>query len=68
LKIRSGVDSSPPRLFWKLESDERGQLQTAYEILAASSAEILAQDKGDLWDSGRVKSGETFKFLTPEKL
>jgi hypothetical protein len=57
-----GVDSSPPRLFWKLESDERGQLQTAYEILAASSAEILAQDKGDLWDSGRVKSGETIQI------
>jgi alpha-L-rhamnosidase len=57
-----GVDSSPPRLFWKLESNERGQLQTAYEILVASSAEILAQDKGDLWDSGRVKSGEAIQI------
>jgi hypothetical protein len=57
-----GVDSSPPRLFWKLESNERGQLQTAYQILAASSAEILAQNKGDLWDSGRVKSGETIQI------
>ena len=54
-----GVDSSPPRLFWQLASSERGQLQTSYQILVASTAEILAQDKGDLWDSGRVKSDET---------
>jgi hypothetical protein len=57
-----GVDSQFPRLFWKLESDERGQLQTAFEILVASTAEILAQDKGDLWDSSRVKSGETIQI------
>ncbi len=54
-----GVDSSPPRLFWQLAGTERGQLQTAYQILVASSAELLAKDIGDLWDSGRVKSGET---------
>ncbi len=54
-----GVDSSPPRLFWQLSSSERGQLQAAYQILVASTAEILAKEKGDLWDSGRVKSDET---------
>jgi virulence-associated protein VapD len=54
-----GVDSSPPHLFWQLAGGERGQIQTAYQILVASTAEILAQDKGDLWDSGRVKSDET---------
>jgi alpha-L-rhamnosidase len=54
-----GVDVAQPRLFWKLTSDTRGDKQTAYEILAASSAELLAQDKGDLWTSGKVKSEET---------
>ena len=57
-----GVDSRSPRLFWQFDSPERGQLQTAYEILAASSPEILAQDRGDLWDSGRVKSSETIQI------
>ena len=57
-----GVDSPPPRLFWQLAGNERGQLQTAYEILAASTPEMLAQDKGDLWDSGRAKSGETIEI------
>ena len=54
-----GVDTAQPRLFWKLTSDSRGDKQTAYEILVASSRELLAQDKGDLWSSGKVKSDET---------
>ena len=54
-----GVDVPKPRLFWRLESEKRGQRQSAYQILAASSAELLAQDKADLWDSGKVKSDET---------
>jgi hypothetical protein len=53
------VDTPNPRLFWTDESSERGQKQTAYEILAASSPELLAQDQGDLWDSGKVASDET---------
>lgn len=54
-----GVDLANPRLFWKLESDARGDQQTAYEILAASSAEKLALDQGDVWRSGKIKSPET---------
>src|SRR5208283_5333199 len=57
-----GVDSPNPRLFWKLESRERGQKQTAWQILAASSAKNLAADNGDLWDSGKVDSGETIQI------
>jgi hypothetical protein len=54
-----GVDVAQPRLFWKLTSDTRADKQTAYEVLVASSAELLAKDKGDLWRSGKVKSEET---------
>ena len=54
-----GVDSPQPRLFWKLESSTRGEHQSAYEILAASSAKNLAHDHGDLWDSGKTSSDET---------
>jgi len=32
----------------------RGLEQTAYQILVASGEELLAKDKGDLWDSGKV--------------
>ena len=51
-----GIDTSQPRLGWRLASDTRGDAQTAFQILVASSPEILARDEGDLWDSDRVES------------
>jgi len=54
-----GIDVRRPRLSWVLESDRRGQKQTAYRILVASSEENLRNDIGDLWDSGKVGSDET---------
>jgi hypothetical protein len=53
-----GVDSPSPSLSWQLRSDENGQRQTAYRILAASSASMLNLDRGDLWDSGKVSSAD----------
>jgi alpha-L-rhamnosidase len=57
-----GVDTVTPRLFWTDESGQRGERQTAYEILVATSAKNLAANRGDLWDSGKVKSGETIQI------
>ena len=57
-----GVDSPNPRLFWTVESRERGQKQTACQILVASSPGLLAKDQGDLWDSGKVASDETIQI------
>ncbi|MEE3177491.1 MAG: hypothetical protein VX269_09075, partial [Verrucomicrobiota bacterium] len=37
----------------------RPQTQSAYQILVASSERILAADKGDLWDSGKVASNQS---------
>lgn len=53
------VDTTRPRLSWEVTSAARGQSQTAYRVLVASSARKLAQDLGDLWDSGKVASGRT---------
>lgn len=58
-----GVDVPNSRLFWKVESPERGQKQTAYQVLVASSPARLKQDRGDLWDSGKVVSDETIQIL-----
>ncbi|MDP9175603.1 MAG: glycoside hydrolase family 78 protein [Planctomycetota bacterium] len=44
---------------WIPKSDNREQSQSAYQVLVASSPEILAGDHGDLWDSGTVKSDDT---------
>jgi alpha-L-rhamnosidase len=54
-----GIEETRPRLSWKVESDLRGQKQTAYRILVASNTKTLAADRGDLWDSGRKESGLT---------
>jgi alpha-L-rhamnosidase len=51
-----GVDVAQPRLGWTLESSRRGETQTAYQVLVASSQALLDQNKGDLWDSGQVSS------------
>ncbi|MHA1563692.1 MAG: glycoside hydrolase family 78 protein [Alphaproteobacteria bacterium] len=54
-----GIDVVEPRLSWVPQSAERGQRQTAYRVLAASSPEKLTSDEGDLWDSGKVESDQT---------
>ena len=74
LKNPSGIDTRQPRLGWRIESDEQNVMQTAYHILVASSPELLAQGKGDMWDSGKVETdasqwityqGETLKRNAP---
>ena len=54
-----GIDVAKPRLSWVLEASQRGQKQTACQVLVASSPELLAKNQGDLWDSGEVQSDQT---------
>ena len=56
-----GIDVTQPRLSWQLNSTERGQKQTAYQILVASSEKNLAKGKGDLWDSGKILSDQSIQ-------
>ena len=42
-----GIDETQPRLSWILDSGGKSRTQTAYRILAASSAENLSLDIGD---------------------
>ncbi len=53
------VESPHPRLYWTLESKQRNQAQSAYQILVASAPEMLKADKADLWDSGKTASDES---------
>ncbi|NLZ03614.1 MAG: family 78 glycoside hydrolase catalytic domain [Phycisphaerae bacterium] len=54
-----GVDEARPRLSWIVRSSQRGQKQSAYRILVASSKELIDKKVGDLWDSGMVASDQT---------
>ena len=56
LRDPQGIDAATPRLSWVLTSAVRGQVQTAYQVLVASSAVALEKENGDLWNSGKVIS------------
>ena len=59
LKTPLGIDDPAPRFSWQLQDPARGAKQTAYEVLVASSEELLRQGKADVWDSGRIDSSES---------
>ena len=54
-----GIDDPRPCLSWIVTSQERGDKQTAYQVLVSSSPELLSANKGDLWDSGKVMSEQS---------
>lgn len=61
LENPKGLDVSRPRLGWLLDATDAGafgQRQTAYRVLVASTARLLAKEKGDVWDSGWIVSDE----------
>lgn len=61
-----GIGEIRPRLDWRVVTDDasvRGQAQSAYRILVASSPAVLASGRGDLWDSGRVASAQSAQIV-----
>ncbi len=57
-----GIDVVKPRLSWITESEQRGQRQTAYAVLVASTPGILEKGSGDLWESGKVPSDQSIQM------
>ncbi|OIN58688.1 glycoside hydrolase family 78 protein [Arsenicibacter rosenii] len=54
-----GIDALRPRLSWTITGTGRGIVQTACQVLVASSAEKLAANQGDLWDSGKLNTAQS---------
>lgn len=56
-----GIDTDTPYFTWQLADSKqtKGQVQTAYRILVASSEKLLSQGKADLWDSGKVETSQS---------
>lgn len=54
-----GIDAIAPRLSWRLQSDTRGTMQTAYQVRVATVAEKLNRGSDVLWDSGKIKSAQS---------
>ena len=49
-----GIGVITPRFSWKLYSDRDNQVQTAFQVMVASSPELLKRGKTDLWYSERM--------------
>src|ERR1039457_4664861 len=68
-----GIDNQKPLLSWQLQDARWGAVQTAYQIQIASKPDLLASGKADVWDSGRVLSGQSVNVpygggpLAPQK-
>ena len=60
-----GIDTRNPRFSWSMSDTLRCAKQTAYEVLVASNEGQLEKDNGDIWNSGKVKSGQS-QFITFE--
>ena len=54
-----GIETRHPRLSWQIAGDGNDLHQTAWQILVASTPELLAKDKGDLWTSAKTPSDQS---------
>ena len=54
-----GLDDGNPRFSWQLHDPTRGAMQTAYRLLVATRPVLLANGSADIWDSGKVNSGQS---------
>jgi alpha-L-rhamnosidase len=54
-----GIGNQQPRLSWKLRSDRVGEIQTAWEIRAGTSSAGFRVTSPNLWDSGKIVSGQS---------
>lgn len=53
------ISGTSPQFSWVVRASGFDRYQTAFRILVASSPERLADDEGDIWDSGKVTSGSS---------
>jgi alpha-L-rhamnosidase len=58
----ANVDVPQPRFGWlsrAADAHRRGLVQTAYRVLVAADDKALQEDRGDMWDSGRVATNRS---------
>jgi alpha-L-rhamnosidase len=51
-----GIEAPNFRLSWMLQSEARGQKQSAYQVLVESSLDKLYKNEGDIWNNRKIKS------------
>jgi len=56
-----GLGDTKPRLSWIMTSDEQGQYQSAYQVLVATSPDLLSEKAADMWNSGKGSSDQSIQ-------
>ena len=57
-----GLQIDKPAFGWQFDANERGQRQTAYQVLVAGSLKELEKNRGDIWDSDKTDSDRSFSI------
>ena len=53
------ITDPKPEFGWIVNDKRRGALQTARQIIVASSEELIKKNKGDMWNSEKVRFGQS---------
>ena len=54
-----GIDTEKPRFSWIIESKDHDVQQVAYQIFVASTPEKTNEELADVWNSGKIISGNS---------
>lgn len=57
------IGTDIPRFSWRINAEQRGFEQFAYQILVSDSPEKLSKDIGNIWNSGKVE--DSVSLLIP---
>jgi len=59
------VGKLSPRLSWELNSVQKGEKQTAWNVIVSDDKGKIDAGNGNIWDSGKRKGDETFGIKLP---
>lgn len=54
-----GVDHHAPRFTWRMDDSRIGAAQTGFEIMVATTPELLDAKNPDMWHSGKIASNRS---------
>lgn len=58
-----GIDQPQPRFAWILHDKERGQIQTAYQVMVVTKTDNFENSNNVVWNSGKQLSNEQYGIV-----
>src|SRR5271167_4688008 len=57
-----GIDAAKPQFAWQSDATTPNWMQSAYQLLVATSESNLTAGKADVWNSGRIASSDSINI------